>query len=134
MKADQTSWHDVGPLELLEPNGVLTARIGGQEAASSTRRMVRGRSGIAAPTRVVRSVEGRSRCVWKGHAATTTREIASCSAAPGMAGSSTCTQAPARRRSVRVAVYPVRVESGRVLVTTRPSATNQLIATPQGGL
>jgi hypothetical protein len=57
--------------------------------------MVRGRSGIAVPTTVARSVGGPSRCVSKAHRVSTIREIASCSAAPGMVGSSTCTQVSA---------------------------------------
>jgi hypothetical protein len=96
MKADETDWHDVGPVALLEREGLLTARIGGREigvvATPDGPRAVRNRCPHQGGAR---SVGAPSRCVSKAHPVGTTREIASCSAAPGMVGSSTCTQAGA---------------------------------------
>ncbi len=135
MKADQTSWHDVGPLELLEHKGVLTARIGGREI------------GVVATPDGLRAV--RNRCPHQGGPLCEGRVALRLQGTPGNydAGDRIVLRCPWHGwefdlhtgrcpddAAMRVAVYPVRIESGRVLVSTRPPAAHQPDANTEGAL
>jgi len=135
MKAEATNWHDVGPVELLERTGLLTARVGGREI------------GVIATPDGPRAV--RNRCPHQGGPLCRGPVALRLEGTPGKydAGDRLVLRCPWHGwefdlqtgrcpddAAMRVAVYPVRVESGRVLVRTRPPAAEQANADAAGSL